>query len=100
MSRGPQPIVTVLSELMARCGFARVQSTLALETAWQEAVGGLLAPHTRVGAIRRGKLEITVTSSTLAQELTFQKSKLLQSLRKSLPDETLRDLRFRVGPIQ
>jgi hypothetical protein len=52
-----------------------------------------------VAAVRRGKLEILVASSTLAQELTFRKPTLLESLRKSLPDETISELRFRVGPI-
>lgn len=100
MPRGPQPMNTILSELMARSGFARVRSTANLETAWQGAAGALLGPHTRAGGIRRGKLEITVTSSALAQELTFQKPTLLEALRKALPQETIRDLRFRVGPIQ
>jgi predicted nucleic acid-binding Zn ribbon protein len=99
MPRGPQPMSSVMAELMARSGFARVQSTTALEAAWQGAAGTLVGPHSRAGAIRRGKLEVTVTSSTLAQELTFQKATLLEALRKSLPNETIRDLRFRVGPI-
>ena len=99
MPRGPEQISTILAELMARRGFARVQSTGALEDAWREAAGDLFGPQTRVGAIRRGKLEITVTSSTLAQELTFRKRTLLETLRKSLPDQAIQDLRFRVGPI-
>ena len=100
MPRGPQQMGAILSELMARRGFARVQSTLALEAAWGEAAGELFGRHTRVGATRRGKLEIPVASSTLAQELTFRKPMLLEALRTSLPDETIRDLRFRVGAIQ
>jgi len=89
----------ILTELMARCGFARIQSTAALEVAWREAAGEALGAHTRVGAIRRGKLEITVANSTLAQELSFRKPMLLAALRKALPEETIRDLRTRVGPI-
>ena len=100
MARGPQQISNVLAELMARRGFARIQGTEALEAAWREAAGELLAPHTRVGTIRRGKLEITVANSTLAQELTFRKPALVEALRKALPDESLRDLRFRVGIIE
>jgi predicted nucleic acid-binding Zn ribbon protein len=99
MPRGPQQMGAILSELMARRGFARVQSAMALEAAWEEAAGELFGRHSRVGAIRRGKLEITVASSTLAQELTFRKPMLLDALRTSLPDETIRDLRFRVGAI-
>jgi len=100
MPRGPQPMSTVLAELMARRGFARIRSMTALEAAWAEAAGEFIARHSRVAAVRRGKLEILVASSTLAQELTFRKPSLLDSLRNSLPDETIGDLRFRVGPVQ
>jgi len=99
MARGPQSMGAILSELMARRGFARIQSTAALETAWREAAGEPLGEHTRAGAIRRGKLEVTVANSTLAQEITFRKPTLLEALRKALPDETIRDLRIRVGPV-
>lgn len=90
---------TILTELMARRGFARIQGTAALEAAWRAAAGEPLGQHTRPGAIRRGKLEVTVANSTLAQELTFRKPALLEALRRALPEETIRDLRIRVGPI-
>jgi predicted nucleic acid-binding Zn ribbon protein len=99
MAKGPVPIGDVLAELMARRGFARVQSGAALETAWKQAAGRF-APHTRVGAVRRGKLEVTVSHSVLVQELTFCKTALLDELKKLLPDEKIGDLRFRVGPVQ
>jgi predicted nucleic acid-binding Zn ribbon protein len=99
MPRGPEPISNILSELMARRGFGRVQSTAALETAWQQAAGDLIGKHTRVGPVRRGKLEIVVANSTLLQELTFQKAAILKTLTSLLPDEPIKDLRFRLGAI-
>ncbi len=99
MRHRPVPIADVLSELMARKGFARVQSTRAYEAAWSEAAGEMLGGYTRVGSQRRGVLEIIVANSTLLQELVFQKQALLQSLSRQLPDEGIRDLRFRVGKV-
>ncbi len=99
MTRGPQSIATILSELMARRGFARQQATQALEVAWRAAAGNL-ACQTRLGPVRRGKLEIVVSHSTLAQELTFRKPALLMALAQSVPDEKIRDLRFRVASVQ
>ncbi len=52
MQRGPTAIGNVLSELMARRGFARVQSAAAYDAAWREAAGPLAAKYTRVGALR------------------------------------------------
>ena len=99
-TRGPQSIANVLAELMARRGLARVQSATALEQAWQEAAGPLAAGYTRVGAVRRGKLEVIVANSTLIQELSYQKLTILESLTKLLPDQNVKDLRFRLGAME
>jgi predicted nucleic acid-binding Zn ribbon protein len=97
--RGPQRMADVLSELMARRGFARIRAAEAYEQAWRDVAGSLLAKYTRVGTLRRGALEITVANSTLLQELTFQKADLVRRLVERLPEEGIRDLRFRLGAI-
>jgi predicted nucleic acid-binding Zn ribbon protein len=99
-SKGPQAIGDVLSELMARRGFARVQSAAALEAAWREAAGPLAAQYSRVGQLQRGTLEVVVANSTLVQELGFQKQQLLAALAALLPDESIKNLRFRAGSIE
>ncbi len=100
MAGGPQMIGDVLTQLMARRGFAGVRRASACEEAWRQAAGELVARHSRVGAVRRGTLEVVVANSTLLQELTFQKQTLLETLGQRLPDEGIRDLRFRVGAIE
>ncbi len=100
MARGPKQIGSVLAELMARRGYARVQSAATYDAAWKEAAGQLAADYSRVGSLRRGTLEVIVANSTLVQELTFQKPTLLETLNKRLPDEGIKDLRFRVGVIE
>ena len=100
MPRGPQAIGGVLSELMARRGYARVQSTAAYDAAWRRAAGPLAAEYTRVGLLRRGTLEVVVANSTLVQELGFQKHALLKVLNELVPHEGIENLRFRVGNIE
>jgi predicted nucleic acid-binding Zn ribbon protein len=97
--RGPQRIADVLSELMARRGYARIRAAEAYEQAWREVAGALLAKYTRVGNLRRGALEVRVANSTLLQELTFQKADLVRRLGELLPEEGIRDLRFRVASV-
>jgi len=99
MNKGPQHIGNVLSELMARRGLARVQAASAYEAAWGAAVGDLAARYSRVGGLRGGRLEVVVANSTLLQELTFQKSQLLSALGQLLPEQGIRDLRFRLGSL-
>ncbi len=99
MRQGPVRIADVVSELVGRRGFARVRTAEAFERAWRDAAGELLAGYSRVGELRRGKLEVIVANSTLVQELSFQKPAILKRLGEHLPGERIRDLRFRVGPV-
>ncbi len=90
----------ILSELLARRGFARQMSAAAYDEAWREAAGELTAKYTRVAGLRRGALEIVVANSVLLQELSFRKDELLRALNGALHDEAIEDLRFRIGAIQ
>ncbi len=97
--RRTERIGDVLSQLMTRHGYGRVQSSSVEAETWQQAVGPPLDEHSRPGRTRRGILEITVRNSTVLQELVFRKTELLEDLSGRLPDAKIRDLRFRVGVI-
>lgn len=95
----PQAIGDVLGELISRRGYARVEAGEAFFAAWQTAAGESIARFTRAGGVKRGVLEVLVANSALVQELTFQKTGLLTKLRQALPQEKIKDLRFKVGRI-
>jgi predicted nucleic acid-binding Zn ribbon protein len=98
MDKGPEPLGEILSRLFTARGWGRRQGRLRLEQAWAEAAGAEIAKHTRAGALRRGVLEVEVASAVLLQELAhYHKRRLLEQLRKGLPELTLTDLRFRAG---
>jgi predicted nucleic acid-binding Zn ribbon protein len=84
---------------MARRGYARVESGGACAAAWRVAAGAQLAACTRATQVRRGVLEVLVSNSTMVQELGFQKQQLIKRLAELVPDEKIRDLKLRVGPI-
>ncbi len=96
----PKKIGAALNNLMARQGYARVLATGALDDAWQAAAGKRLAGHSRPGVVKRGVLEVLVRSSAVLQELTFAKTKILKQLLVSCPNETIRDVKFKVGAIE
>ncbi len=95
----PQKMADVLSGLLARRGYAQVESASNCEQAWQTAAGQPLASHSRPGNVRRGVLEVAVRNSAVLQELTFQKKRLLKELSRLAPEQAIRDLRFRVSAI-
>ncbi len=99
--RGAQPLSHILSEVMARRGLSRLRGQEELERAWcvalERTVGHPLADSTRIGCVRRGVLEVQVANSVLLQELGgFHKQRLLETLRKTVAFETIRDIRFRL----
>jgi predicted nucleic acid-binding Zn ribbon protein len=101
VGRGPELVGEVLGRLFAARGWGRRQGQLHLEKAWAEAVGPDHAAHTRVGALRRGVLEVMVDNAVLLQELAhYHKRRLLGLLRTRLPGTSLTDLRFRAGVLE
>jgi predicted nucleic acid-binding Zn ribbon protein len=93
-------IADILSELQARRGFARLTAGDELAAAWREAAGEQIARQTRPGTIRRGLLEVTTANSMLAQEIQFQKERIVAKLVELLPQEKIRDVRCKVGPVK
>jgi predicted nucleic acid-binding Zn ribbon protein len=98
-ARKPKKIADVVAQVVTTRGYGRVQSIENLAEAWQESAGEVLARFSRPGRFKRGVLEVTASTSTVVQELSFQKQNILAILRARFPDATLRDLRFRVGSI-
>jgi predicted nucleic acid-binding Zn ribbon protein len=95
---GPENLADVLARLFTSRGWGRKSERVRLETAWAEAAGPQAAADTRVGAFRRGVLEIEVRNGVQLQELAqFHKRRLLAALRAALPGVTLTDLKFRAG---
>ena len=99
-TRAPQKIADVVSGLLARRGYAQVQTHSQLHQAWEQAAGKNAAQSSRAGKVRRGVLEVMVANSALLQELSFQKKQILKKLKQLAPDQKIRDLRFRVGDIR
>ena len=99
--KGPELLGEILSRLFTARGWGRRQGRLHLERAWAGAAGPEHAAHTRVGALRRGVLEVVADNAVLLQELAhFHKRRLLEQLRRRLPGTPVTDLRFRAGVLE
>ncbi|HEX5103061.1 MAG TPA: DUF721 domain-containing protein [Pirellulaceae bacterium] len=95
----PKAVGNVLSQLLAKRGYAQIQTAATCDAAWREAVGEKLAADTRPGCVKRGVLEVLVRNSTVLQELAFVKAKAVKTLTQLVPEQQIRDVRFRVGAI-
>jgi hypothetical protein len=93
---GPKKIGDLLPGLLADYGLPSVTAREELELAWTAAAGDLVASRTKVGALRRGVLEIFVSDPILLQELEgFEKQRLLADLKERLYHNRIDGLRFR-----
>jgi len=95
----PKHMREVLSQLLAKRGYAQIQTAATCDAAWREAVGKVLAADTRPGNVRRGVLEVLVRNPSVSSELGFLKTKIVKMLSKLVPEHKIKDLRFRVGSI-
>jgi hypothetical protein len=95
-----KPMGQAISQLLARTGYAQVQTAATCDAAWREAVGPKLAASTRPGCVKRGVLEVLVSNSSVLQELAFLKIKAVKTLKQLVPEQQIRDVRFRVGTIE
>jgi len=97
-ARQPKKIGKVVAQVMQRRGYAQIENARQLEEAWQSVIGDL-ATSARVGAVRRGTLEVLVVSSLMMQEFTFQKERLLRAMQQAYPVGKIERIRFRIGNI-
>jgi predicted nucleic acid-binding Zn ribbon protein len=95
----PKPVRNALSQLLAKKGYAQIQTANACTTAWREAVGEKIAASTRPGNVRRGILEVLVRNNAVLQDLAFLKTKAVRALTRLIPEQQIKDIRFRVGTI-
>ncbi len=97
---GPENLGEILGRLFTARGWGRRQGQLHLEKAWAEVAGAEFAAQTRVVCLRRGALEVEVGNAVLLHQLRgFHKRRLLEQLRRRLPDTPLADLRFRAAAL-
>lgn len=95
----PKRMSDILAQLVQKRGYAQVRAAQTHHEAWKAAAGERFAAVTEPGKITRGVLEVTVASSLVMQEMTFEKDRLLAAIQQTLPDAKIKQLRFKVGQI-
>lgn len=66
---------------------------------WEEIVGRDIAKNTEPLKFYQNTLVIKVKNSVWMQELQYMKPQLLEKIRLSFPETTIRDLMFKVGKV-
>ncbi len=97
--RRPKGAANIISQMMARQGYAQTKSNDDLNEAWEIAAGPKFNKNTKAARINRGTLEVIVASSAAMNQLSFQKRQLLSAMQQQLPQNKIKDLRFKLGNV-
>jgi len=93
------PLHDVLSSLFQTLGAGDRTELWKVGTLWNDTVGPLIAESTRPAAVRNDVLFVNVATSVWMQELHFMRDTILEKLNRGMEKSTLREIRFRVGPV-
>jgi predicted nucleic acid-binding Zn ribbon protein len=66
---------------------------------WMDLVGPTIAENARPAAIKGRLLLVHVSSAPWMQQLHYLKDELIEKLNSALGKESVKDIRFKIGPI-
>jgi predicted nucleic acid-binding Zn ribbon protein len=90
----------LLPAVVARLGGEDRANEQRVALVWDEAVGSLLAKHTRIEGVRGKTLLVRVTSSSYAHELVLLRREIVARLSRALGATLVEEIRSRVGIIE
>ncbi len=94
--RRPRPLSSALREAIApiapKTPLARVQAV------WADAVGERIAAEAAPIAERDGVVTVACRSASWAEQLDLLADATLAKVREKVPEDAIRELRFRVDP--
>jgi hypothetical protein len=97
--RRPKKAAELIAQLMARKGWGQSTAIDELDVAWKSVATTVWSQQTQLGNVRKGVLEVIVANSALLQQLEFKKQSLVASLQQRLPQNKIKDIRFRIGNV-
>ena len=92
-------IGSVLRDMLKKSRLETDTSLIKVWDIWQEAVGDVIAANTRPAAFKGNLLIVNATSSSWLQQLRFLKPEILQKVNHVLENVSVKDIKFKVGPV-
>lgn len=89
-------IGSIVGQLISRRGYAQVSANEAIHELLVLEVGSELGGSLQIGNLRQGVLHIYASDSATLQELNFRKRGILKRIQRQLPENKVKDLRFRI----
>lgn len=94
--KAPLPLADVIQDAFRMAMNPDIDPLERLKAGWSRWAGDRLAARSSPLKYQDGRLLIGVESSVWANEMEFQKEKILEGIRADLPKIAVRDLRYRI----
>ena len=87
-----QSLGEIIQDYLRESGWQQKLDEIKIITEWDKVLGPTLAKYTDEVFIKNKQLHIRLKSATLRQELSYQKSELVQQLNNSVGKEVITDV--------
>ena len=93
------PIGRVLDSILEQCRRDNGGGIQHLKHVWESVVGAPIADNAKPFAVNGSLLLVHVSSSAWLHQLHFLKAELLEKLNHGLSNQTIEDIKFKIGPL-
>lgn len=90
--RNEQSLGEAIRHLVDATGMREKMDELDITSAWDEVVGGMIARHTVLIRLRRGRLTVKVDSAPLRHELSYMREALMEILNRRAGRNVIREI--------
>jgi len=98
-SGGSQSLKKLVSNLLKELNGKEGAGKRGLLDKWHKIVGKKAALHSKPASLRKGRLTVSVDSSSWLYELNSKKLVLLEKTCKIFGDKKIKEIAFRIGNI-
>ena len=90
----PVALSGLLEAVISELGLGQKVAECRAQLAWERAVGEQLAQHAQPMRIKRGRMEVAVSSPVWSSQLSFMKGEILKRINGEAGSEIVTDLIF------
>ena len=90
-----KPIKEILSDYLQGTDFRTINESISIEKEWDKMVGELIAKNTEITSFTNGRLTVKTSNPVWRNELTLQKSELIQKLNQTMIETPIKEIIFR-----
>jgi predicted nucleic acid-binding Zn ribbon protein len=99
-SNGFVHVGSVLQDLLKTPNMASNTRLSRIWEVWPDAVGGQIAANAKPAAIKGSLLIVLAESSAWIQQLHYLKREMIAKLNRTLGENLVKDIKFKIGTLQ